>query len=199
MVGSEMRKYVQIAPKLNLLAALFMLSACASAPPATYELFSPTRIGVLKPTESSLVVAEPKSSRALDTERMIVREADGAISYVPGAQWADRVPVLLQTSMIKAIEAKGYSVSREGGGVLADHLLTGEITAFNLVPGTPAKVELALTMRLIDAREGRLIASQAFYADSEIDSFAGSEVVSGFDKVLSTLMPTIAQWALARH
>ena len=182
-----------------MVAGLLALSACASGPPATYDLFSPTRVGVLKTTETSLVIAEPKSSRALDTERMIVREADGAISYVPGAQWADRVPVLLQTSMIKAIEAKGYSVSREGGGVIADHVLTGEITAFNLVPGTPAKVELALTMRLIDAREGRLIASRAFYADAEISSFAGSEIVAGFDKVLATLMPTLAQWAMARH
>jgi cholesterol transport system auxiliary component len=191
MTDIDMRKYGQIAPYFTILVGFLMLSGCASGPPATYELFSPSRVGVLKTTETSLVVAEPKSSRAL--------EADGAISYVPGAQWADRVPVLLQTSIIKAIEAKGYSVSREGGGVLADHLLTGEITAFNLVPGTPAKVELALTMRLIDAREGRLIASQAFYADSEIGSFAGSEVVGGFDKVLSSLMPTIAQWALARH
>jgi cholesterol transport system auxiliary component len=199
MTDIDMRKYGQIAPYFTILVGFLLLSGCASGPPATYELFSPSRVGVLKTTETSLVVAEPKSSRALDTERMIVREGDGAISYVPGAQWADRVPVLLQTSIIKAIEAKGYSVSREGGGVLADHLLTGEITAFNLVPGTPAKVELALTMRLIDAREGRLIASQAFYADSEIGSFAGSEVVGGFDKVLSSLMPTIAQWALARH
>ena len=194
-----MKKLFWILPNVVLAAGLLALSGCASGPPATYDLFSPTRIGVLKATETSLVIAEPKSSRALDTERMIVREADGAISYVPGAQWADRVPVLLQTSMIKAIEAKGYSVSREGSGVLADHLLTGEITAFNLVPGTPAKVELALTMRLIDAREGRLIASRAFYADAEIGSFAGSEIVAGFDKVLATLMPTLAQWAMARH
>ncbi len=199
MVRTEMKIVFGIAPSLVALVVLSSLAACSSGPPATYDLFEPSRVGVLKPSELSLVVAEPKAPRALDTEHMIVREADGAISYVPGAQWSDRVPALLQTSLIKAIEAKGTSVSREGSGVLADRLLASDMTSFNLVPGSPAKVELALTMRLIDAREGKLIASRSFYADADIGSFEGRDVVAGFNTVASTLMPAIAQWALARH
>ncbi len=182
-----------------VLAALLVLSACASGPPATYDLFLPSQAGPLKPMDSSMVVAEPLASRSVDTDRIIVRGADGAVSYIPGAQWSDRAPTLLQTRLIRAIEDKGYSVAREGAGVLGDRILASDISAFNLVPGSPFKVQLALTMRLIDAREGRILASQSFYAEAEVASAEGSDVASGFDKVMTTLLPNIAQWALAHH
>jgi len=195
----EMNPVVEIMRRLFLVVVFFGLAGCASGPPATYELFMESRAGALKLPSTSLVVAEPRSSRALDTERMIVKEADGSISFVQGAQWSDRVPAMVQTSLIKAIEANGYSVSREGSGALADHLLTSEITAFHLVPGSPIKIELALTMHLINAREGKLIAGQAFYTEEPVSSFAGADVVAGFNKAIATLMPTIAKWSLSRR
>lgn len=182
-----------------VLSALLVFAGCTSGPPATFDLLMPSQAGPLKPMESSLVVAEPVASRAVDTDRMIVRGADGAVSYVPGAQWSDRVPSLLQTRLIRAIENKGYSVAREGTGVVGDRILASDMTAFNLVPGTPLKVQLALTMRLIDAREGRILASQSFYAEADVASANGSDVAAGFDAVMSSLLPTIAQWTLVHR
>jgi len=199
MVFIEMKIIAQIAHHFAVVLVLFSLAGCASGPPATYEIFTASHAGSLKLPSTSLVVTEPKASRALDSERMIVKEADGSISFVPDAQWSDRVPALVQTSLIKAIEANGYSVSREGSGALADHVLASDITAFNLVPGSPDKIELGLTMHLINAREGKLMASRSFSAEEAISSTKGADVVVGFNAAIATLMPTIARWCLTQR
>jgi len=130
---------------------------------------------------------------------MIVREADGSISYVQGAQWSDRAPALLQTRLIRAIEKKGYSVAREGSGVLGDLSLSTEMSSFNLVPGAPMQVEIVLVLRLIDTREGKMIASRTFQNKVSVGSLAGADIAAAFDKAISELTPTIADWILARH
>jgi len=180
------------------LAGWLALAGCASAPP-TFDLSSAPRIGPLKTLTISLVVAEPKAPQALDNEHMIVRDASGAISYVPGSQWSERVPALLQARLVRAIEAKGYAVSREGSGVIGDRVLASEISAFNLVPGSPTRVELSMTLRLIDAKEGRLLASRSFQAEAGIDRLAGETIAAGFDAALSSLLPIVAEWALTVH
>ena len=176
-----------------------LVMGCASGPPATYDLLAPPHIGNLKPLAISLVISEPTAPRAFDTERMIVREADGAVSYVEGAQWSDRAPALLQTRLIRSIEAKGYSVAREGSGVLGDRQLASEISSFNLVPGSPTYAEVSLTLRLIDTREGKLLASRSFQNHWPVERLSGGDIAAGFDKAIAELTPSITEWVLARH
>ena len=175
------------------------MGGCTSGPPATYDLLAPPTMGALKPLSLSLVVSEPTAPRVFDTDRMIVREADGAISYVQGAQWSDRAPALLQTRLIRAIEKKGYSVAREGAGVIGDLQLTSEILSFNLVPGSPTQADISLVMRLIDTHEGKLIASRSFQNRVAVETLSGADIATGFDKAISELTPTIADWVLARR
>jgi len=196
MRGIEMRAFLQTSAILLLCCAS---AGCASGPPATFDLLSPPTVGILKPLSLSLVVSEPTAPRALDTDQMIVREADGSISYVHGAQWSDRAPALLQTRLIRAIEKKGYSVAREGSGVLGDLSLSTEMSSFNLVPGAPMQVEIVLVLRLIDTREGKMIASRIFQNKVSVGSLAGADIAAAFDKAISELTPAIADWMLARH
>ncbi len=196
MVRNKMKTNHTTLFQWTALVGTLALAGCASAPP-TFDLSSSPRIGPLKTLPISLVVAEPKAPQALDSDHMIVRDASGAVSYVPGAQWSERVPALLQTRLVRAIEAKGFSVSREGSGVIGDRVLASEISAFNLVPGTPPRVELSITLRLIDAKEGRLLASRSFQAQAEIDRLAGETIAAGFDTALSSLTPAVADWALS--
>jgi cholesterol transport system auxiliary component len=186
--------------RLSALIGLgLILSACASGPPATYDLLSPPALGALKPLSHGLIVSEPTAPRVFDTDRVIVRGADGAVSFVEGAQWSDRAPALLQTRIIRAIEKKGYSVAREGTGVVGDIQLSSEIVSFNLVPGSPTQVEVALVMRLIDTREGKLVASRSFQNHVAVNSLSGSDITAGFDASISELTPAIADWVLARR
>ena len=193
---------IKMIPFLRLAAVIgigSIMGGCTSGPPATYDLLAPPTMGALKPLSLSLVVSEPTAPRVFDTDRMIVREADGAISYVQGAQWSDRAPALLQTRLIRAIEKKGYSVAREGAGVIGDLQLTSEILSFNLVPGSPTQADISLVMRLIDTHEGKLIASRSFQNRVAVETLSGADIATGFDKAISELTPTIADWVLARR
>jgi cholesterol transport system auxiliary component len=196
MRGIEMKKAIKGLVALALGAAL---AGCASAPPSTYDLLVPPAAEALKPLPISLVISEPSAPRAFDTEQIIVRSADGAISYVPGMQWVDRAPVLLQTRLIRAVEKKGYSVAREGVGIIAERQLATEISSFNLVPGDPLHVDLVVTLRLIDTHEGKLVASRAFESHSPVQSMASQDIAAAFDQAIGSLTPTIADWIIARH
>jgi cholesterol transport system auxiliary component len=194
MQGIDMAKQIQM---IGIMVLCCMMSACGTAPPTTYDLLAPPAMAALKPLPISLVISEPSASRAFDTENVIVRASDGAISYVPDVQWSDRAPVIVQTRLLRAIENKGYSVTRDGAGVLADRQLATEIAAFNLVPGKPMRVEIVLTLRLIDTHEGKLLKSRSFESQADVASLGGPDVAAGFDHAISDLMPSIAEWIIA--
>jgi len=173
-----------------------LLGACTSGPPATFDLISPARTVSLKPLDIALVVAEPSASRALETERMTVRDQTGAVYYLPGAQWSDRVPVLVETRFMRAIEALGYSVSREGNGVVADRVVSSEITAFYIVPGNDPVAHVAIVVRLINTHEGRIEASRSFVSDETFHELTGADVASAFETALNRIAPDIAKFAV---
>jgi cholesterol transport system auxiliary component len=173
-----------------------LLGACTSGPPATFDLISPVRTGALKPLDINLVVAEPSASRALETERITVRDQTGAVYYLPGAQWVDRVPVLVETRFIRAIEALGYSVSREGNGVVADRLVTSEITAFDIIPSSEPVAHIAVIVRLINTHEGRILASKSFIADETFHELTGTDAALAFETALNQISPDVAKFAV---
>ena len=57
----------------------------------------------LDPSRAAMVVAEPTAVQALDSDRVIVKDSSGALSFVGGAQWADRVPALVQARLIQTL------------------------------------------------------------------------------------------------
>jgi cholesterol transport system auxiliary component len=183
---------------LTLTATLVctLLGGCASGPPATFDLVSPDRTGALKPLDISLVVAEPSASRALETEQMIVRDQAGAVYYLPGAQWADRISVLVETRFVRAIEALGFSVSREGNGVTADRVVTSEITAFDIIPGAEPVAHIAIIVRLINTHEGRILGSKSFVADETFHEMTGADAASAFETALNRIAPDIAKFSV---
>ena len=54
-------------------------------------------------------------------------------------------------------------------------------------------------MRLIDTREGKLVASRSFQNRVAIESLSGADIAAGFDKSISQLSPAIADWVIARR
>ena len=86
------------------------LAGCAlalggDAAPTTYDLvasrsFAPAHKG----TGWQLVVAEPTSVHALDTDRIMVRPRADQISYYKGVAWSDRLPHLFQVRMIETLQ-----------------------------------------------------------------------------------------------
>ncbi len=92
---------------LTAAAASLVLAACGRPAPATFDLSAP-REGLRRGRgQAALIVPEPTAIFALDSERIVVRQANGELSYLGGAQWSDRLPRLLQARIIQTFENMG--------------------------------------------------------------------------------------------
>src|SRR5689334_22189014 len=54
-----------------------------------------------------LVIAVPTAPESLDTERIALERPPDALDYYANSQWADRVPLVLQSLLVEAFEESG--------------------------------------------------------------------------------------------
>src|SRR5436305_2765007 len=54
-----------------------------------------------------LVVAAPVAPASLDVERIALERAPNVMDYYANAQWADRLPLVIQTLLVEAFEKSG--------------------------------------------------------------------------------------------
>lgn len=187
-----------------MLPLALALGACSSgglgaliapAPLETYDLSSPQPSGQIA-RGRTISIAEAIASRALDTDRILVKPKANEINYLAGAQWADRLPRLVQSRIVTTFE-KGKaasSVSRPGEGIDATVRLLTEIRSFELDLSSASKVHVELTARLVGVRDGRVMAAEIFEAHVPVASSDPAVVVAGFDKAMSDVLLRLFGW-----
>ena len=109
-------------------ASAFVLSACSNiiGPPEAAPLY------VLKPASPAvkngppahwqLTVVLPESSDSLDTTRIMLLQPGGQMDYYANANWQDRLPFVVQGTLVEAFEASGRmpAVGRDTEGLKSD-------------------------------------------------------------------------------
>ncbi len=91
-----------------LLATL--LAGCGTTTPLdTFSLSAPQLSKSASASRKNLqiLVPAPSALKALDSENIVVNTAPGAIEYLKGAQWGDRLPNLVQSRLVQAYENAG--------------------------------------------------------------------------------------------
>lgn len=174
---------------------LLAVVGCASAPPTTYDLSAApaARIG---PSHGVLVVAEPTAVSLLDSERIVVRTAAGSVAYLSGAQWADRLPKLLQSRIIQSFEnaRRVGSVGRPGDRLVASAQLNADIRTFE-VQETSGEAVVEITVKLVNDRTGRILAGQLFSARAPADGIKGASAAKALDQAAQAVLAQIVVWA----
>lgn len=150
------------------LVALGLLAACSTTPPsgATYDLQVTSALSAaptaVKP-QRSLTVAEPVALAALESDRIAVRDVDGRLAYLVGAQWADRLPRLVQVRVLRHLEDAGYlsRVGRTSDRFQGQDVLSLDLRRFEFdVLSQGVVVEVAA--KLSDERSGQLKRGRVF-------------------------------------
>lgn len=175
---------------------LLGLGACGSSPTPAFDLTAPRQAGrVAGRIAAQLVVAEPVALQAFESERIAVKGAGDAVSVLPDAQWADRLPRLVQARAIQTLEnaSRTRAVGRPGDGIVADGQLNMDIRAFQLDARTGDAV-VEISVKLIDARSGRVIKARLFSARTRVASAAAPEVAQALDRSLSTVLVELVRW-----
>lgn len=182
-----------IALGASLLAAA--LSGCGGAAPLTFDLAAVP--GAARPGGSarSIVIAEPTGLQPFESDRIIVREGGGSLSFLPGGQWADRLPRLVQTRLIQSLENAGRlrSVSRPGDKVSADYQLISEIRAFDIAAGSGEAV-VDISAKLIADGPGKVVAARVFTARVPVPKVQAGSAAAGLDAALATVLVDMVRW-----
>jgi cholesterol transport system auxiliary component len=176
----------------------FALTGCGGASNlTTYDLTAP-RNGLRRSGGGGIIIlSEPTAVFVLDSERIVVRSARGELTYLPAAQWSDRLPKLLQARMIQTLENAGRAaVARPGDRLSGSYQLVADIGAFEIrEESRMAVVEIAV--KLAVAGSGSIKAARVFGATSPVSSIDGAGATAALDGALAQVLRDFSAWIAA--
>jgi cholesterol transport system auxiliary component len=182
----------------GLLALALIAPGCASAPKLdTYELTAPTPEGAGRHGRLQVLIAEPSALKALDGQNIVIRPAPGAIEYLKGAQWADRLPKVVQARLADTFEKSGRfgGVGRPGEGLAIDYQVIVDIRAFEVRVGQGDSAYVELFVRVLNDRNGVVKASRAFKASAPLSGAGNDAFVAALDAAFGAAAIDIVSWS----
>ena len=179
------------------LASMLALAGCGgSAPPPTFDLTAP-RDGITSSrARGVLVIAEPTALAALDTTRILIVTSNGTLAYLPDAQWADRLPKLLQARLIQTFEngKRIQTVGRPGDRLMPAAQLNCDIRTFGIDEKTGEAV-VEVSLRIVNDRSGQILAGQVFSSRIPVGGSDGATMSAALDLATQALLRDIVRWA----
>jgi cholesterol transport system auxiliary component len=146
-----------------------------------------------------LLVSVPTAIQILSTERIVVRDQGGSLSLLPGVQWADQLPALLQSRLVATFEntSRLGSVSRPGDRVTPDYQINIEIRRFEIDARTGEAV-VELSIRAVAEATGQIAHARVFRGSAPVAAIEGGAAIASLDAALSEVLLDIVRWAGAR-
>ena len=192
-------------PLLLLLAGCAAISSleAASEPLEIYELRTPKVPQSASRRNIEIVIAEPTTTGALATERIMIRPTPLQAQYLPGVRWADTAPVMVQTLMVRSLaETDAFgSVGRGPVGAVPDFTALSELTDFQAETAeveSTAIVRVRMVMRLVRESDAKVVATRTFSIAATAGSTDTEAIVAAFDESISRLLPPLVSW-IARN
>jgi cholesterol transport system auxiliary component len=176
----------------GLFAGFSLLAACASSPPATYDLTPAAGDFAARAGRGQLAVLRPDAIQPADSDRIVVRYDPQSVAYLTGAQWADKLPSLVQSRLIESFQ--NAHLLREVGrpGMLADFNLQTSIRRFELDTAQSAAV-VEISAQILN-QSGRIIAGRLFSGIVPVASSEPAVVAAALDAALAQVMRDIVIW-----
>jgi cholesterol transport system auxiliary component len=190
--------------KLTVTAAALALglSGCAlfpgggPAPLDTYELSAPSSVERAARNKRQILIAEPGALKALDGENIVIKPAPGVIQYLKGAQWADRLPRIVQARLAETFQRSGSfaGVGKPGEGLAIDYQVIAEIRAFEISIDTNPRAQVELFVRLLNDRNGVVRSSRSFQASAPLSGSGNDAYVRALDNAFGQVAAEIVTW-----
>ncbi|HVW56986.1 MAG TPA: ABC-type transport auxiliary lipoprotein family protein [Rhizobiaceae bacterium] len=186
---------------LGVCSALF-LSGCAlfggSTPLDTYDLSTPSSVAAARRSHHlQILVAEPAAIKSFDGQNIVIKPSPGVIEYLKGAQWADRLPKVVQARLIDALQRSGRfaGVGKPGEGLAIDYQVITDIRAFDIVASGTAHAEVSLFVRLLNDRNGAVKTQKLFTADAPVIGTGNGAFVKALDRAFDKAASDIVSWS----
>lgn len=135
------------------------LSGCASAPPpATFDLTA-AKVHVKASSHQVFSIAEPTAILPYDSDRVVVRTGPEQVAYLTGAQWVDKLPLVLQRRLIASFDDANLARNVGGEKQVAGQSVGIDIRRFE-INATTATADVELSVKVTDAISGRILATK---------------------------------------
>jgi len=153
---------------------------------------------------AQLLVAVPIASAGLDTERIALSRAPVSLDYFADAQWADRLPFIVQAAFIDGFEKSAAipAVGPESLGVHADFVLDTAIGDFQAVydsPDGPPRIVVRLNAKLVRIPERRIASEVSVRREAKATANTLPEIVQAFDQALGGAVEEIVTWTVSNR
>ena len=202
-----MKTIMQRTALLLLLAAPACLGACSlieTGPPLAQVLLDPklpapaAAPGMAKPLPLQIAVPEPSAGTAYASDRIAAVFSGFEIRYQADARWNAPAPRLVQRLLMDSMENTGIfsGVGDGSGGMRSDLRLLCDIRRFGLryTGGEAPVAEAVLTLRLMDARNGRILASLPLSEEERAGDDTVGHHVLAFNAVLERVLAKSGTW-----
>jgi cholesterol transport system auxiliary component len=188
---------------LALAGALFVGGCSAlipSPPPDTYDLTAPTRVTARGSGRAQIMITEPTALAAIDSDRILVHPGNSEVTYLPGAQWADRLPRLVQARMVQTFENAHRigMVGRPEDKFTPDATLVTEIRDFQIEAGGSPVAVVTIAARVVSQNTGRIVAANLFTARVPASAATGRPASAALDQALQKVLVDILAWTTAK-
>ena len=168
-----------------LLMAVMFIGACNIIPePAQtrlYPLPTTTQLDPVATTyDGSLRVAQPAALQSLDVARLSVIRADGRQAYWQDVRLQDRLPLVVQASLIEGLTAAGvaHHIVTDSAGAAYDVALHSSIEQFAIIEGEQWQARVSIRFQLQQGRDRRVIGSRQIRATEDL---TGRDISSALD------------------
>ena len=183
---------------LNLLGIVLMVSGCVSSsqPRDIFNLTAPSDFGISGSIDSQILIIQPKAVLALNTKNIAVVSKGNQISYFPDVAWSDDLANLIQARIVEVFQNTNRvnGVGTPGQGMLADYRIVTEISEFQFSEDS-ISANVVFFVKIINERDGLVLASRKFSADVVLHSMAVETAVKGLNSALNKILIEIVNWS----
>lgn len=160
-----------------------------------YDLPAPTFTETARQREWQLAVSEPTVMLSLNTDKVLIEPSEGVIEPSDEAKWADNLPNLFQTQVIRSFENAGYTdgVLRPGDAMDPDYKLILDIRAFQLSTAGDPQARIDFVARLVD-RDGKVLTSRQFASKAPAESPSANDGAKALGALFSQSMTELVDW-----
>ncbi len=145
-----------------------------------------------------ILVAEPTALKALDGQDIVIKPSPGVIQYLKGAQWADRLPKIVQARLAESFQLSDRvgGVGRPGEGLAIDYQIIVDIRSFEIRLDGGARAEIELYARILNDRNGVIRASRTFTATAPVAGSGSDAFVAALDRAFAKAAVEIVDWTV---
>lgn len=192
-----MRRYSRLlrTRRVTVVAAFALtLAGCGGAPLLTYDLIAPHELPA-RALGLQIVVTQPSAVAPLDTDRIVVRSPTMGLTLLPGAQWSDQLPNLLQSRMIQAFENARLlkAVGRPGDRLSSDYNLNSEVRRFE-IDAARGEAVVEMAVKFVGDRSGKITAARVFEGRAPSSASNGAEASAALNVALAQVLRDLVMW-----